>query len=108
MSWLPYGVINNNNNNNNNKEAVGPVGPIRPDLWLGAGHLSGFVAAAVSSVACATCVFNLIPPCCAAAGIRAVPRRQRLIAVNHGVHRRAIHRHMSPDARADHVYRQPC
>ena len=41
------------------------------------------------------------------AGIRAVPRRQRLVAVNHGVHRRAIHRHLSPDARTDHVHRQP-
>jgi len=39
------------------------------------------------------------------AGIHAIPRRQRIVAVNHGVHGREIHRHLSSDARPDHVHR---
>ena len=49
------------------------------------------------------CVFVCVP----AAGIHPVSRRQRIVAVDHGVHRRAIHRHLPSDARADHVHSQP-
>jgi len=57
---------------------------------------------------CSSCaehdVCGLVSIC---AGIRAISRRQRLVSVNHGVHRRKVHRHLPSDACADNVYGQP-
>ena len=41
------------------------------------------------------------------AGICAVPRRQRVIPVDHCIHSREIYRNLSSDARSNHVHRQP-
>ena len=40
------------------------------------------------------------------AGIHSISRRQRIFAVNHSIHGREIYRHLSSDARADHVHGQ--